>query len=231
MEKIQLKVADGTEMQAHAARPAGVPSKGIIVLQEVFGVTPFIERVAERFANQGYLAVAPEIFHRTAPPGTVIAYSDYASVAPHREHLTDADQLADITACFDWLVAEGVPADKIVVLGFCAGGRNAFLANASLPLAAAVSFYGGGIAQSLLDRAKDLHAPQFLIWAGKDAHILPEHRKAVADALTAAGKPFVEKTYPETDHAFARDDGDHYDAAAAKDAWELVDTFLASHLL
>ena len=194
-------------------------------------MTPFIKRVAERFAAQDYLAIAPEIFHRTAPPGTVIAYTDYASVAPHREHLTDADQLADITACFDWLVAQGVPKDKIAVLGFCAGGRNSFLANASLSLAAAVSFYGGGIAQTLLDRAKDLHAPQLLIWGGKDAHILAEHRQAVADALSAAGKPFVEKTFADADHAFARDDGEHYDPTAAQEAWALTDAFLAEHLL
>ena len=230
METITLNVSDETSMQAYAARPKEAPTKGIVVLQEVFGITPFIKRVEERFARQGYLAVAPEIFHRTAPPGTTIAYTDYASVAPHREHLTDADQLADITACFDWLVAQGVPKDKIVVLGFCAGGRNSFLANASLPLAAAVSFYGGGIAPGLLDRAKDLHASQLLIWGGKDAHILAEHRKAVAEALTAAGKPFIEKTFENSDHAFARDDGDHYDKAASEEAWALVDSFLAEHV-
>jgi len=204
--------------------------KGIIILQEVFGITDFLKSVTTRFGDQGYLAITPEIFHRTAAPGTIIPYTDHASVTQHREHLTDDDQLADITACFDWLVAQGVPKDKIVVLGFCAGGRNSYLANASLPLAAAVSFYGGGIAQGLLDKAKDLHAPQLLMWGGKDAHILPEHRRAVVDALITAQKPYVDITFGEADHAFARTNSDHYHEASANEAWALVDAFLANCL-
>ena len=231
METIVLGVSDGTEMHAYAARPPEAPRKGIIVLQEVFGVTDFIRSVALRFAGQGYLAIAPEIFHRTAPPGLVIAYGDYENVAPHTEKLSLEDQAADITSCFDWLVAEGVPQSNIAVLGFCAGGRNAFLANAKLPLAATVSFYGGKIAPDLLDRVKDLHAPQLLLWGGKDTHILPEHTRAIADALRAAGKSFVEAIFGDAGHAFAREGSDRYHETSAKEAWALTDAFLAKHLV
>lgn len=234
METITLKVSDGTEITGYVARPTEAPKKGIIVIQEAFGVTEHIKHVAERFAPQGFLAIAPEIFHRTAEAGAIFDPADYASgkLAPHFGAVTPEGMIADIQACFDWLVAQGVPKEKIAIIGFCLGGRASFLTNALIPVAAAVSFYGGGIAQNLLDKAKDLHAPQLLIWGGKDAHILPEHRHAIADALTAAGKSYVDITFGDADHAFARDiDPTHYHEASAKEAWALVDAFLANHLV
>lgn len=230
-QPITLTVSDATEMQAHVARPDGKAGKGIIVIQEAFGVTDYIRRMTERLAEQGFLAVAPEFFHRSAAPGTEISYSDFASAGPHMQALTLEGQEADLKAAYDWLVSEGVPADKVAALGFCMGGRAAFLANETLPLAAAVSFYGGGIADQLLDRVADLHGPQLLLWGGEDGHIPKEKTDAVAAALRTAGKPFEEKTFPGAGHAFARDVGDHYDAAAAEEAWALADAFLAKHLV
>jgi carboxymethylenebutenolidase len=229
-ETILLTVAGAGEMQAHVARPAEASKRGVIVVQEAFGVTDYIRRIAQRFAGQGFLAIAPEFFHRSAPAGTELSYTDYPSVAPHIQALTIEGQEADLKAAFDWLVSQGIAENKIAVLGFCMGGRASFIANATLPIAGAVSFYGGGIAQGLLDRAKDLHAPQMLLWGGKDAHILPEHRRAVADALIAAGKPYIDVTFGEADHAFARDVGEHYDEQSTNEAWALVDAFLAENL-
>ncbi len=229
METVTLTVSDGTEMQAHVARPEGKPEKGIIVIQEAFGVTDYIRRMTERFAPMGYLAIAPEFFHRSAEPGTELSYSDYASVRPHFEALTTEGVEADLRAAYDWLVEQGVPKDTVAALGFCFGGRASFIANSILPLACAVSFYGGGIDQ-LTDRAEKLSGPQLLFWGGQDKNIPAEKTNAVADALRAAGKPFEEKTFPEADHAFARDVGEHYDEAAAKEAWGMADRFLAEHL-
>ena len=82
-EKIQLKVAESPPMQAYIARPeAGGPHPGLMVFQEAFGVNAHIRDVAERFAEQGYVAIAPELFHRTAPAGFEASYSDFPPSGP-----------------------------------------------------------------------------------------------------------------------------------------------------
>lgn len=233
MDTITLKVGDGTDMHAYVAHPESGErqvKKGIIVIQEAFGVNDYMKRVAQRFTPHGFVAIAPEMFHRSAPAGFTAEYTDYPSIKPHMEAMTLPGQEADLKACFDWLVERGVPKDKIAVIGFCMGGRAAFLANATLPVAASISFYGGGIAQSLLDKAPDLHAAQMLVWGGKDAHILPEHRRAVVDALVAAGKSYIDVTFGDADHGFACDARASYHEPSAKEAWALVDAFLATKL-
>ena len=230
MNDTTLNVSDGTEMHAYAAQPVLPAAKGIIVLQEAFGVNEYIRRITKRFASQGYLAIAPELFHRTAP-GFDADYEKMEGVMEQLQALTDDGISADLKAAFDWLVQAGIPENNIAVIGFCMGGRASFLANVILPIAAAVSFYGGGIAQTLLSRTSELHAPQLLIWGGKDTHIVPEHTRAIAEALTAAGKSFVEKTFPEGGHGFACDARASYHEPSAHEAWALADAFLAEHLI
>ena len=232
METIQLDTQDGP-MQAYAARSAaGRADKGIIVVQEAFGITEHIRHVAERFAGEGYLALAPELFHRTAEAGKVFDTSAYQSgeLKPHFEAITPEGLLSDVGAARAWLIAQGVPEAKIAIIGFCLGGRTAFLADCAYPLAAAVSFYGGGIDQ-MLDKIPQLHAPIYFFWGGQDKSITPEKRQAVIDAMGASSKPFEYKVFESADHAFMRDiDPTHYDAAAAEEAWARVDSFLAQHL-
>jgi carboxymethylenebutenolidase len=110
------------------------------------------------------------------------------------------------------------------------GGRAAFVANAVLPLQAAVSFYGGGIAPGLLPRAAQQHGPLLLIWGGLDALIDLSQRRAVGDALRAAGKTFVELEYSDADHGFFCDQRASYHATAAAEAWVLVLKFLRNRL-
>jgi len=224
-----IKVADGTTMNAYVAWSDQPPEKGLILLQEAFGVNDYIRRTADRFAALGYLAIAPELFHRTAPDFDA-DYEKRDGVAEAMGAVTDDGLTADMQAAYDWLISQQVPKEKIAVIGFCMGGRAAFLANATLPVAASVSFYGGGIAPTLLDRAKDLHGPQLLIWGGADAHILPEHRRAVVEALAATGKPYVEATFSEAGHGFACDARSSYHAPSSREAFALTDSFLAEHL-
>ena len=211
-------------MQAYISRPDGTPRGGIIVIQEAFGVTGFIRSVADRFAQEGFLAIAPEYFHRTAAAGFEAAYGDYPSVMPHMEGLTLDGQRADAHAAFDWLKKEGVK--EVSALGFCMGGRATFMANSSLPLKAAVSFYGGGMDQ-LLELVPKQHAPLLLLWGEKDAHITPDKRRIVLDAFDAAKKSYVDVVFSDADHAFFRDvDPSKYHQRSAKLAWPLVLEFL-----
>ena len=228
---VTLAVADGTEMRAYTAFPSSTgPVPGLLLFQEAFGVNPHIRRVADRLAAAGYAVIAPELFHRTAAPGLEIPYSDFASAMPHYNAITNEGLTADLHACFGWLTEQAlVKADKIGSIGFCLGGRVSFLANAVLPLAAGVSYYGGGT-HLLKDRAADLHGPHLFFWGGLDKHIRPEHVAEVTAALDAAQKPYVNTVISYADHAFNCDDRPSYHPQAAAEAWALTLAFLAEKL-
>jgi carboxymethylenebutenolidase len=231
-EWVMLNVADETTMRAYVARPQDIARHtGLLVFQEAFGVNGHIRDVTERFAREGYIAVAPELFHRTAP-GFEGAYTNFEAVMPHIRALTDQNLAADVRSAYEWLRADpGTQGQPIACIGFCMGGRVTFLANALLPVKAAISFYGGGIAPSpfgpgLLSRAGDLHAPQLLFWGGLDKHIGPEQIHAVTESLRAAGKPFVNVEFSDADHGFSCDARSSYNPSAAKQAWALTLSFL-----
>ena len=216
-------------MGAYVARPEdGGPHAAVIVLQEAFGVTAHIRDVTERLAREGYVAIAPELFHRTAP-GFEGDYSDISASMPHVKALTLENAEADLHAAFAWLESrKDVSAKEVYSVGFCVGGKISFFANTVLPLRATASFYGGGIAQDLLDRAPAVQSPMLLVWGGRDKHITPEHRKTVTDALHANSKEYVNIEFSNAEHAFFCDDRKNYYAQASEQAWVLLLEFFRS---
>jgi len=229
-ERVDLKIPKTPPMSAFVARPdTSGPHPGLLVFQEAYGVNGHIRDVAERFAGQGYVAIAPELFHRTAPPGFEAPYGDFAIVRPHYEAISPEAAESDVQSAYDWLRSNPcVKQDEISCVGFCMGGRVSFIANSVLPLRAAVSFYGGGIAPDLLDRAGAQHGPILLIWGGLDKHIPPERRRAVADALTAQKKPHVHVEFSQAEHGFFCDHRPSYEPHSAHQAWALTLEFLRS---
>jgi carboxymethylenebutenolidase len=229
-EKVELTVSDGTRMAAYVARPGQAGAHpGLLLFQEAFGVNHHIRNVSDRFAAEGYVVIAPELFHRTAPPGFEGSYTDFAALRPHYEAVTTETAEADIRAAYEWLTSNTqVRADEISSVGFCMGGRVSFLANSVVPLLSAVSFYGGGIAPGLLDRAAKLQAPSLLLWGGLDKHITPELRKAVTDALGAQQKVYVNVEFSRADHGFFCDERAAYEPHSARQAWALTLEFLRS---
>ena len=228
---VTLAAPDGTQLQAYTARPATAdgPRPGIILFQEAFGVNAHIRAVADRLAAAGYVVVAPELFHRTAEPGQEFSY-DFASVAAHFQAITVEGLTADMQAAHAWLQAQtDVAADRIGSIGFCLGGRVSFLANAVLPLAAAVSYYGGGT-HLLKDRAADLHAPHLFFWGGKDQHISQEQISGVISAVEAADKPYINTVISYADHGFNCDARPSYHPQAAAEAWALALAFFREKL-
>lgn len=230
-EHVQLGVNDGTTMRAFVARPKEKGANpGLLVFQEAFGVNPHIRDVAMRFAREGFVAIAPELFHRSAPAGWEGSYDDFPSVVPHMKALNDSAMAADQRAAFNWL--RGYIGElPILSIGYCMGGRASFLAALALPLAGAVSYYGGGIAPNpsnpgLLGRATGVQCPLLLFWGGRDKHIPPDQVKAVADALRASGKNFVNVEISNAEHAFFCDARPSYSPAAALLAWPLTLAFL-----
>jgi carboxymethylenebutenolidase len=236
-ETIPLKVSDGTSMNAFLARPSGEGKHpGMLVFQEAFGVNGHIRDICQRMAAEGFVALAPELYHRTAPPGFEGRYDNFEAVLPHARALTETGLEADIRATHQALASDSaVDAGRIVSIGFCMGGRVSFLADAVLPLRASISFYGGGIAPSpmgpgLLGRAKDLHAPILLFWGGRDKHIGSEQTRAVTDALSAAGKTYINVEFSDADHGFFCDARPSYHPASAAQAWALCHAFLKERL-
>ena len=228
---VTLQASDGTTLQAYTAAPTTTDkAPGIILLQEAFGVNHHIRGVADRLAQAGYVVVAPELFHRTAAPGLEIPYNDFPSAAPHFQGITVEGLTADLQASYAWLQAqENVAVDKIGSIGFCLGGRVSFLANAVLPLSAAVSYYGGGT-HMLKDRAKGLHATHLFFWGGLDTHISKEHIAEVITAVEAAQKPYINTVISYADHGFNCDERPSYHPEAAKEAWALTLAFFKEKL-
>jgi carboxymethylenebutenolidase len=234
-EYVNLPVSDGTSMRAYIAHPAGKPRAGLLVLQEAFGVNAHIRDVTERFAREGYLCISPELFHLTAP-GLEAGYTNFGEVMPHMQALTDAGLAADIQAAYGWLKNGEAKDLPVGATGYCMGGRTAIHAALTVPLACAVSYYGGGIAPggmfpSLSDRLKDLKAPTLYFWGGLDAHIGPDAVRAVEAALTEAKKDYVNVVFSAADHGFFCDARASYNAVAAKQAWALTLEFFNIHLI
>lgn len=226
-----LTVADGTQMHAYTAFPAHTDlAPGIILFQEAFGVNQHIRNVADRLAAAGYAVIAPELFHRTAAPGLEISYNDFPSAMPHFQGITVEGLTQDAQAAYDWLQSQGqVQNDKTGAIGFCLGGRVAFVANAALPLQAAVSYYGGGL-HTLTDLAGQLHAPHVFFWGGLDQHISLEQRETIVNAVDAAGKPYVNTVISYADHGFNCDERPSYNPEAAAEAWALTLAFFEAKL-
>ena len=228
-EKVTLQLADGTAMSAYVAAPAqGAKAPGLLVFQEAFGVNAHIRDVAERFARQGYVSIAPELFHRTGA-GFEGDYANFPACMPHMQALTPDGMIADARAAYDWLQkSPRVLPNATACVGYCMGGRASFLANSGLPLKAAISYYGGGIVPALLPRAADQHGPILFFWGALDTHIPKEHVRAIVDAMQEAKKTYVNVEFSDANHAFFCDARPAYKETAAKQAWALTLEFLKS---
>jgi carboxymethylenebutenolidase len=226
-EWVELDVDDGARMRAFVVRPDGDgPHPGMLLFQEALGVGVQLRGVAARLAARGFVVIAPELFHRTAP-GFELETLDMAVLMPLIRSVTPDGMLADARAAHGWLAARPeVDSARVAALGFCMGGRAAFLANSALPLAAAVSYYAGGVAPALLDRAATLRGPHLFFWGGRDAGIPPEQHRAVVDAVRAAGKPFVDVEFSEATHAFFNERTDRYHPPSAAQSWAIALAFL-----
>lgn len=213
-------------MRAYISRPEH-PIGGIIVFQEAFGVNTFIQSVCDRFAAEGYLAIAPELFHRTAGDGFTHPYdAGFDAIRPHLAAMGDAGLEADARAAYDWLTTEGgIAKDGVRSIGFCMGGRVSFLASTVLPLKRAACFYGSNI-DKMLDRLPKVNTPLLFAWGGKDTHILPANRRATLDALDEARKSYVNVEFSDADHGFFCDQRSSYHERSAKIVWPMALEFL-----
>lgn len=222
-EHVKLRASDDHELDAYVARPAGTPIAGLVVLQEAFGVNSHIRSVADGFANDGFLAVAPALFDRVER-GVELSYSKedmQKGMALIRQGDT-ADRVKDVAAALDYARRE--TGKKAGVIGYCLGGSMAWLAATRLDPDAAVGYYGSQTPQYAGEK---LRAPVMLHFGLDDNHI----PKDQIDSKVAAVHPEVQIFWYEgAGHGFNTSDRASYNPAASKLARERSLEFLRKHL-
>jgi len=231
---VQLNTSDG-KMDCYVAQPKdGGSYPGIVVIQEAFGVNNHIKKVTERIAAEGYMAIAPDIFHREAE--NLIPYSDMPKAIATLQRVQDPKAMEDVGAAIAHLKSQSnVKAGSLGVIGFCMGGRLTYLTAAqhANDIKAAVPYYGGGIPMgkpSPLSRTGEIKCPMYLFFGAKDQLIPMDQVGQINTELTTKKVNFQMKIYPEAGHGFFCDERGSYNEAAAKDAWEKTKSFFAQHL-
>ena len=220
-------------MRVHRFQPnVTSPAPTVILYSEIFQVTGPIRRLAARVAGEGFEVLVPEIYHEYEAPGTILAYdkpgTDRGNLLKHEKPVEAFD--SDSRALIDWALARPSPWKGVGTLGFCIGGHLAFRAALHPAVAAASCFYptdihagslGRGKHDDTVARIKEIGAELLLIWGRQDPHVPLEGRRIVYDALTAADRFFQWHEFNAA-HAFARDEGPRYDAAATRLALDLT---------
>ena len=219
-EYITLHASDGQALGAYVARPAAEPIAALVVVQEIFGVNAHIRAVADGYAADGFLAIAPALFDRIQP-GVELGYdgADYQTAIGFVPKLDGEKALADIAAAVDYGRATG---KKAGVIGYCFGGTMAWVAACRLPVAAAVGYYGGRIGNYAAETPK---APVLLHFGRQDAHIPPEEVAKISSA-----HPEVEIHWYDAGHGFNCDHRGAYHAPSASEARARSLAFLKMHL-
>ena len=230
-QRVEIPVG-GARMGGYLARPKdGTPRPGVIVWMEIFGVNSHIRGVTERVAREGYLALAPDFFHRSFP-GLDVGY-DEKGMEVGMKGLTslDADQMIeDARAAVTYLRGAPGCTGKLGAMGFCIGGHMTYLTACETDVRAAASFYGGGIAApqgpggqaSTIGRTGKIKGRLLCLFGGKDAFIPIDQVDAIRDALAKAKTRHEVVLYPDADHGFFCNQRASYQEKAAGDAWTRV---------
>jgi len=225
---INVDTDDGS-FGAYLALPIGGTGPGIVLIQEIFGVNQHIRNVADQYAADGYVVLAPDLFWRAAPRIEL----DYDEAGWKRavELMNGLDMgkaQSDLAATAKALRATDGVGDKIASIGYCLGGRLSYLTAANGAVDAAVAYYGGGI-QNMLDRADDLKVPMLMHFGGKDSHIPTEAVKSIAERFADSDNVEIH-VYPEAGHGFNRTHPDSYHQRSAAEARGNTLVFLSENL-
>jgi carboxymethylenebutenolidase len=201
---IRLTAADGHELDAYVEEPAGSQRGGVVVVQEIFGITEHIKRVVHEYAATGYRAIAPAMFDRIER-GIVLPYTEVQAGRGHMQKLQWPGTLADVDAA----IAHVSRGSSCAVVGFCWGGTVAHVAASDLTIDAAVAYYGGGVAKLLDKRPK---CPIMYHFGDQD-HAIPV---SDVDKIGKAQRNAVVHVYPGAGHGFNCEDRNSFSASDAR---------------
>ncbi len=209
----------------------------VIVLMEAFGLNQWCRSICDRLAQSGFAAIAPDLYR-----GKTYAYTDISGAIAKLKSLNDDAIMSDVGKSIDFLAGKSaIDANGIGVIGFCMGGRYAFLTNAVYPtqIKAAISFYGGGIdpgvdnplgQKSLLSKIPAMQAPIMLMYGTEDQLIAAAEHGRVARALSTAKKRYILNLFPQAGHGFMSDRRENYAPEAAAEAWMMTTGFFKQNL-
>jgi len=238
-EKVAVATPDGP-MNLHVFYPENSgkgPVPAIIVLQEAFGVNQHIVDICKRLTGEGYLTVAPELFHRVADD-LELTYGDMPKVMAVLGSLANEELADDLKATYYFIKnLKNVTISSIGSIGFCMGGFTSMLAACRLPLNFAASCYGGGLTverpgigfKPFLNEFKKINCPVFLLYGEKDAGIPAEQIEEVRGHLKRNEKEYEIKIYVGAGHAFLREGTPAHDAGATVEAWTDISKWLKLH--
>lgn len=225
---LTITTKDGP-MHAYLAEPDGAgPYNAIVVLQEAFGVNHYVRSVVERLADAGYVALAPELFHRSGTH-VEVPYTDMGQAMAVFENIDNDAIEEDVGAAIAAVRARpDVDPKRIGVVGFCMGGFGAILAGLTTAVAAVVAYYPGGLVHErpklklrpLVGRLPQMHAATLCLFGGRDQGIPPDDVAAVRAALDKSPSRHEVVIYPDAQHGFHTEDRtDRYHPQDAEKAW------------
>jgi carboxymethylenebutenolidase len=215
-QNVELSAGDGHRLAAYVSSPAA-PRGGIVVIQEIFGVTRHIRAVADQYAAAGFTAIAPALFDRVER-NVDVPYTDMAKGYGYMQQLKNEQVMLDVQAAINRLN----PGGKVGVVGYCWGGTMAYLAAARLTVAAAVAYYGGGIDKYTAEKPR---CPIMFHFGEKDAHI----PLSAVEKIKAEVPEGIFHLYP-ADHGFNCTDRASFEPASAKLALERSLEFFHRHV-
>jgi carboxymethylenebutenolidase len=229
-ESVEIPLEGGGTMGGYLAHPGdGQVHPAVVVFMEIFGVNSHIRDVTERIAGEGFVALAPDYFHRTGP-GVELEYDD-AGMAEGMKllgGLKASEMVSDAKAALAFLRARSdVHADRIGATGFCIGGHMTYLTACETDIKAAASFYGGGIAApkgpggeaSTVSKTPGIKGKIVCFFGEQDGMIPQSQVEEIREALATAGTRHAVHVYSGADHGFNCDQRATYHEASAKDAW------------
>jgi carboxymethylenebutenolidase len=237
LDYVDVPAAEGVIHALLAAPKSPGRYPGVLFYSDIFQLTGPMVRATQRLASYGFVVLAPEIYRRLEPPGTVIPFDD----AGRDRGLANAMNTpvahfdADCRTCFDYLaIHQMVAGGKLAAAGFCIGGHLAFRAALQPDVKATVCFYGTGIHNGKLgkdanagslERASEIRGKLLMIFGTADPHVPEDGRARIEQSLKQAGADFSVSLYP-AEHAFMRDEGPRYDPQATDQAWaEMIGLF------
>jgi carboxymethylenebutenolidase len=230
MTEVTIRAADGGSFKAYLATPKTGKGPGILLIQEIFGVNKVMRDLADGYAAQGYVVMCPDIFWRQEPGVDITDQSkaEWDKAFKLFQGFNVDKGVDDLKATLAALRSHAACTGKVGSVGYCLGGKLAYLMATRSDSDADVGYYGVGI-QDLLGEAKSIKKPLLLHVANKDGFVPPEAQAKVKAALKANSQVTI-NDYPEQDHAFARVGGEHYDKAAADLANKRTADFFKKHL-
>jgi carboxymethylenebutenolidase len=237
-ETVALRGHGGDAIEGYLARPlAPGPYGGVVVIHHMPGYDTASKEITRRFAVEGFNALCPNLHFRDAPGA---APDDAAAAARAAGGVPDDRLVGDVAGAAEVLRSLSSANGKIGVIGFCSGGRQAFLAACRLPLDAAVDCYGAFVArapeglplkaQPVIGLAGDLSCPLLGLFGAEDSRPSPEEVAEIDRVLIAAGKRHDFHTYEDAGHGFFAVDRPSYRPAAATDGWRRILEAFGRHL-